>query len=146
MSGGGNPLEQGHGRATLDATAATAAAAAAAEPFLLPRPCRVLVTEANDCVTTPLEFKEAFERRQKRCVSPQLVGRVISARNASGLREDTEQKLAYFWSASDALAKYLSIGYPEVIVYHSDLATAGLGCRMCRSYCIAHGARCAEQD
>lgn len=28
--------------------------------------------------------------------------------------ENTEQKLAYFWSASDALAKYLTIGYPEV--------------------------------
>lgn len=125
-----------------------AAGAAAAPPITppLPTPCRVLATEAIDCVSTPQEFKEAFERRQKRCVSPQLVGRVISARNASGLREDTEQKLAYFWSASDALAKYLSIGYPEVIVYHSDLATAGLGCRMCRSYCIAHGARCAEQD
>lgn len=75
----------------------------------------MLAAEANDCISTPLEFKRAFEQRQPRCVSSELVGRVVSARNVSGLRgEDTEQKLAYFWSASDALAKYLTIGYPEV--------------------------------
>lgn len=87
----------------------------AAHIRLLHRRCRVLVAEANDCIATPLEFKRAFEQRQPRCVSSELVGRVVSARNVSGLRgEDTEQKLAYFWSASDALAKYLTIGYPEV--------------------------------
>lgn len=87
----------------------------AAHILLSHRRCRVLVAEANDCISTPLEFKRAFEQRQPRCVSSELVGRVVSARNVSGLRgEDTEQKLAYFWSASDALAKYLTIGYPEV--------------------------------
>lgn len=76
--------------------------------------CSSLLGEQAECVQTPAEYVAAFEARAPRCVSPGLVGRVISARNASALGEDSAAKLAYFWSNSDVLAKYLRIGYPEV--------------------------------
>lgn len=80
-------------------------AATVTPPSSMPRasfPRRQLKAQA-DCVATPAEFKAAFEARQARCVSPDLVGRVISARSVDKLGDDTEQKLVRAqWLASGA--------------------------------------------
>lgn len=43
-------------------------------------PARSLLRQQTDCVETPLEFQAAWEAREPRCVSDELVGRVISAK------------------------------------------------------------------
>ena len=75
------------------------------------------LADQADCVSTPAEYVEAFKAREPRCVSPDLFGRVASGSSveeAAFSSPYTSEKLAYFWSGADVLAKYMRIGYPRV--------------------------------
>lgn len=71
--------------------------------------------DQDRCIKTPEEYVAAFEAREARCVDPDLVGRTSSGVDVAGATLNTSFKLAYFWVGSDALAKYLRIGFPETI-------------------------------
>jgi hypothetical protein len=71
-----------------------------------------------DCVTTPAEFIAAFNANTPRCVSDDLVGRLSSGADVMTARNKSltaDRRAANLWSGSDALAKYLRIGFPKVV-------------------------------
>ncbi|KAL4419584.1 hypothetical protein ABPG77_004833 [Micractinium sp. CCAP 211/92] len=80
------------------------------------------------CVQTPTEYLAAFEARQTRCVSPNLFSRLTSGDNVAAAKAGLglDQRLAYFWSGSDVLAKYARIGYPQTIGYSTISTPVGL--------------------
>jgi hypothetical protein len=71
-----------------------------------------------DCVKTPAEYVQAFKNRESRCVSKDLVGRITQGFNPAtgrGFPIDVSKRAAYFFAGSDALAKFLVIGFPETV-------------------------------
>jgi hypothetical protein len=73
--------------------------------------------EQKICVQTPKEFAEAFAKREPRCVSTNLIGRVFNGVNASTVYLQVDSKPATFYSGHDALERYLLSGYPEDFGY-----------------------------
>jgi len=86
----------------------------------------IVIEEQKRCVETPQEFAEAFETRQPRCVSPNLIGRVFSGSSASDVYMQVNSKPATFYSGNDALEEYLRTGYPESFGYFSPSSTVKL--------------------
>jgi hypothetical protein len=71
-----------------------------------------------NCVKTPAEYVEAFNNRETRCVSDDLIGRISQGYNPTtkaGFPLDVSKRAAYFFAGSDALAKFLIIGFPETV-------------------------------
>ena len=77
--------------------------------------------DQDRCIKTPEEYVAALEAREARCVDPDLVGRTSSGRDVNSAALNTSFKLAYFWVGSDALEKYLRIGFPETIGGNRDV-------------------------
>ncbi len=70
------------------------------------------------CVKTPAEYVEAFAKRQPRCVSNDLISRISQGYNPStklGFPLDVSKRAANFFTGSDALEKFLLIGFPATI-------------------------------
>ncbi|KAL4444284.1 hypothetical protein ABPG75_012021 [Micractinium tetrahymenae] len=87
------------------------------------------IQQQGACVSTPVEYVEAFEKQQPRCVSPDLFGRISNGRNAAAaaLSDDAlSGRLANFWSGQDVLEKYLRFGYPEIIGASTATNDSGL--------------------
>ena len=80
----------------------------------------VIGSEARtrNCVKTPAEYVEAFRNRESRCVSKDLIGRISQgfhpATNSS-FPLDVSKRAAYFFAGSDALAKFMRIGFPLAV-------------------------------
>lgn len=68
-----------------------------------------------NCIHTPEEYRAAFERRESRCVSKDLIGRVSQGLTVGTASFNGTQKSAYFFTNSDGLAKYLRIGFPQTL-------------------------------
>lgn len=82
-----------------------------------------------DCVTTPAEFVAAFNANTPRCVSDDLVARLSSGPDVATARNrslTTNVKAANFYSGSDALAKYLRIGFPKSVGINTPQDPANL--------------------
>jgi hypothetical protein len=72
----------------------------------------------RDCIKTPGEYVQAFKSREERCVSKDLIGRISQGFNSAtgrGFPLDVSKRAAYFFAGSDALAKFLVIGFPETV-------------------------------
>ena len=71
------------------------------------------------CVTTPAEFIAAFKANALTCASDDLVARLQPDSTAAGalasLKARTSQRAASLWSGADALAKYVSISFPQAL-------------------------------
>jgi len=71
------------------------------------------------CVTTPAEFVAAFKANALTCASDDLVARLSNAGNAaaalSKMLARTSQRAMNLWSGADALAKYISISFPQAL-------------------------------
>ncbi len=77
----------------------------------------LIIDEQKECVQTPEEFVTAFEAREARCVSDNLVGRIFSGSSVDGVYLQVDSKPATFYSGNDALEAYLRVGYPETFGY-----------------------------
>lgn len=80
-----------------------------------PRHTASLRPTINSAPPVPPKWRDP-QNRQTRCVSPNLFSRLTSGDNVAAAKAGLglDQRLAYFWSGSDVLAKYARIGYPQV--------------------------------
>lgn len=85
-----------------------------------------VIEDQKRCVSTPKEFVAAFEAREPRCVSDNLIGRVFSGTNASTVYLQVNSKPATFYSGRDALEMYLRNGYPESFGYFAPSRTVSI--------------------
>jgi hypothetical protein len=69
----------------------------------------------RECVKTPAEYAISFAKREPRCVDKNLIGRISQGFNpatTSTFPLDVSKRAANFFAGSDALEKFLLIGFP----------------------------------
>jgi len=85
-----------------------------------------IIKKQEECIQTPLEYLAAFESREARCVSENLIARISSGSSVDDLNVQVKPKPASFFGGHDALEKYLRVGYPEVFGYNLPSETITL--------------------